>query len=171
VERFLRSRGDSVKKAAKHLRTVLSWRETVGAGTPGGALLPPFPSIPIRPELLPCSPPSRARPSFHLFWKSAGGWDVNKRKLASINASLRCDALLEPPPCGLLALFLQPIPTAQCISSQATVAAARNLLLCLCRFRFIPRSIFKVQSRNSAILWCYYVRMIVRLLVESANGA
>ncbi|XP_062210382.1 uncharacterized protein LOC133911919 [Phragmites australis] len=31
VERFLRSRGDSVKKAAKHLRTVLSWRETVGA--------------------------------------------------------------------------------------------------------------------------------------------
>jgi hypothetical protein len=31
VERFLRSRGESVKKAAKHLRTVLSWRETVGA--------------------------------------------------------------------------------------------------------------------------------------------
>ncbi|GJN30727.1 hypothetical protein PR202_gb19060 [Eleusine coracana subsp. coracana] len=31
VQRFLRSRGDSVKKAAKHLRTVLSWRETVGA--------------------------------------------------------------------------------------------------------------------------------------------
>ncbi|KAF8673773.1 hypothetical protein HU200_048527 [Digitaria exilis] len=29
--RFLRSRGESVKKAAKHLRTVLSWRETVGA--------------------------------------------------------------------------------------------------------------------------------------------
>jgi hypothetical protein len=33
VERFLRWRGESVKKAAKHLRTVLSWRETVGAGT------------------------------------------------------------------------------------------------------------------------------------------
>lgn len=33
VERFLRSRGESVKKAAKHLRTVLSWRDTVGAGT------------------------------------------------------------------------------------------------------------------------------------------
>jgi hypothetical protein len=32
LERFLRSRGDSVKKAAKHLRTVLSWRESVGAG-------------------------------------------------------------------------------------------------------------------------------------------
>ncbi|CAM0872025.1 unnamed protein product [Alopecurus aequalis] len=31
VERFLRSRGDSVKKAAKHLRAVLSWRETIGA--------------------------------------------------------------------------------------------------------------------------------------------
>ncbi|KAK3150891.1 hypothetical protein QOZ80_3AG0239060 [Eleusine coracana subsp. coracana] len=31
VQRFLRSRSDSVKKAAKHLRTVLSWRETVGA--------------------------------------------------------------------------------------------------------------------------------------------
>uniref|UniRef100_A0A804LG78 CRAL-TRIO domain-containing protein n=1 Tax=Zea mays TaxID=4577 RepID=A0A804LG78_MAIZE len=31
LERFLRSRGDSVKKAAKHLRTVLSWRESVGA--------------------------------------------------------------------------------------------------------------------------------------------
>ncbi|RLN41218.1 uncharacterized protein C2845_PM01G07700 [Panicum miliaceum] len=31
VERFLRSRGESVKKAAKHLRTVLSWRENVGA--------------------------------------------------------------------------------------------------------------------------------------------
>ncbi|KAG8074073.1 hypothetical protein GUJ93_ZPchr0006g42593 [Zizania palustris] len=31
VERFLRSRGESVKKAAKHLRAVLSWRETIGA--------------------------------------------------------------------------------------------------------------------------------------------
>ncbi|TVU47906.1 hypothetical protein EJB05_07522 [Eragrostis curvula] len=31
VARFLRPRGESVKKAAKHLRTVLSWRETVGA--------------------------------------------------------------------------------------------------------------------------------------------
>ncbi|KAL6867394.1 hypothetical protein ACP4OV_015418 [Aristida adscensionis] len=31
VQRFLRSRGDSVKKAAKHLRAVLSWRENVGA--------------------------------------------------------------------------------------------------------------------------------------------
>ncbi|KAL5209747.1 hypothetical protein ABZP36_005370 [Zizania latifolia] len=31
VERFLRTRGESVKKAAKHLRAVLSWRETIGA--------------------------------------------------------------------------------------------------------------------------------------------
>uniref|UniRef100_A0A0D9VRB0 CRAL-TRIO domain-containing protein n=1 Tax=Leersia perrieri TaxID=77586 RepID=A0A0D9VRB0_9ORYZ len=31
VERFLRARGESVKKAAKHLRAVLSWRETIGA--------------------------------------------------------------------------------------------------------------------------------------------
>lgn len=31
VERFLRARGDSVKKAAKNLRAVLSWRETIGA--------------------------------------------------------------------------------------------------------------------------------------------
>ncbi|KAK1651902.1 hypothetical protein QYE76_069707 [Lolium multiflorum] len=31
VERFLRSRGDSVKKAAKQLRAALSWRETIGA--------------------------------------------------------------------------------------------------------------------------------------------
>uniref|UniRef100_A0ACD5TVC2 Uncharacterized protein n=1 Tax=Avena sativa TaxID=4498 RepID=A0ACD5TVC2_AVESA len=31
VSRFLRSRGDSVKKAAKHLRAVLSWRDTIGA--------------------------------------------------------------------------------------------------------------------------------------------
>lgn len=32
VERFLRARGESVKKAAKHLRAALSWRETIGAG-------------------------------------------------------------------------------------------------------------------------------------------
>ncbi|KAI4993359.1 SEC14 cytosolic factor-like [Hordeum vulgare subsp. vulgare] len=31
VERFLRARGDSVKKAAKTLRAVLSWREAIGA--------------------------------------------------------------------------------------------------------------------------------------------
>ncbi|THU50994.1 hypothetical protein C4D60_Mb06t26300 [Musa balbisiana] len=30
VERFLRAEGDSVKKAAKHLRAVLSWRESIG---------------------------------------------------------------------------------------------------------------------------------------------
>ncbi|URE02285.1 SEC14 cytosolic factor family protein [Musa troglodytarum] len=30
VDRFLRAKGDSVKKAAKHLRTVLSWRESIG---------------------------------------------------------------------------------------------------------------------------------------------
>ncbi|XP_050215627.1 uncharacterized protein LOC126666797 [Mercurialis annua] len=30
VERFLRSKGDNVKKAAKHLRTCLSWRESLG---------------------------------------------------------------------------------------------------------------------------------------------
>ncbi|XBH86324.1 hypothetical protein VPH35_074010 [Triticum aestivum] len=31
VERFLRAKGDNVKKAAKTLRAVLSWRETIGA--------------------------------------------------------------------------------------------------------------------------------------------
>ncbi|KAJ0982292.1 hypothetical protein J5N97_010547 [Dioscorea zingiberensis] len=30
VERFLRARGDNVKKAAKHLRAVLSWRDNIG---------------------------------------------------------------------------------------------------------------------------------------------
>ncbi|KAM0937614.1 putative CRAL-TRIO lipid binding domain, CRAL/TRIO domain superfamily [Dioscorea sansibarensis] len=30
VERFLRAKGDSVKKAAKHLRAVLSWRDNIG---------------------------------------------------------------------------------------------------------------------------------------------
>ncbi|XP_052190421.1 uncharacterized protein LOC127800058 [Diospyros lotus] len=30
VERFLKSRGDNVKKAAKHLRACLSWRESIG---------------------------------------------------------------------------------------------------------------------------------------------
>ncbi|XP_072979015.1 uncharacterized protein [Typha angustifolia] len=30
VERFLKARGDNVKKAAKHLRAVLSWRESIG---------------------------------------------------------------------------------------------------------------------------------------------
>ncbi|KAG5219269.1 SEC14 cytosolic factor [Salix suchowensis] len=30
VERFLRAKGDNVKKAAKHLRACLSWRETTG---------------------------------------------------------------------------------------------------------------------------------------------
>ena len=60
-------------------------------------------------------------------------------------------------------LFLQlPIPTAQCISSQATVPAAQNLLRCL-PIRFIPRK-FRSTVRNSAIRWCYYVRMIVELL-------
>lgn len=33
VERFLRSKGDSVRKAAKHLRACLSWRESIGTGT------------------------------------------------------------------------------------------------------------------------------------------
>jgi len=32
VERFLRAKGDSVKKAAKHLRACLSWRESTGTG-------------------------------------------------------------------------------------------------------------------------------------------
>ncbi|KAK9287715.1 hypothetical protein L1049_016154 [Liquidambar formosana] len=32
VERFLRAKGDSVKKAAKHLRACLSWRENIGTG-------------------------------------------------------------------------------------------------------------------------------------------
>ncbi|RWW30254.1 hypothetical protein GW17_00005168 [Ensete ventricosum] len=31
VERFLRAEGDGVKKVAKHLRAVLSWRESIGA--------------------------------------------------------------------------------------------------------------------------------------------
>jgi hypothetical protein len=33
VERFLRAKGDNVKKAAKHLRACLSWRESIGTGT------------------------------------------------------------------------------------------------------------------------------------------
>ncbi|KAG6533341.1 hypothetical protein ZIOFF_007208 [Zingiber officinale] len=32
VELFLRAKGDSVKKASKHLRAVLSWREAIGTG-------------------------------------------------------------------------------------------------------------------------------------------
>ncbi|KAL6971535.1 hypothetical protein U1Q18_031214 [Sarracenia purpurea var. burkii] len=31
IERFLRSRGENVKKAAKQLRACLSWRESIGA--------------------------------------------------------------------------------------------------------------------------------------------
>ena len=63
-------------------------------------------------------------------------------------------------------LFLQlPIPTAQCISSQATVPAAQNLLRCL-PIRFIPRK-FRSTVRNSAIPWYHYVRMIfASLLLE-----
>ena len=83
VERFLRSRGENVKKAAKHLRTVLSWRETVGAGTL--ISFHPFLSLShhICRELSVSDPPR---------------WVV-KQKEASvfINASLRCYALLEPP--------------------------------------------------------------------------
>ncbi|KAF8394404.1 hypothetical protein HHK36_020612 [Tetracentron sinense] len=33
VERFLKARGDSVKKAAKHLRACLSWRDSISTGT------------------------------------------------------------------------------------------------------------------------------------------
>ncbi|KAL5980860.1 hypothetical protein ACLOJK_028780 [Asimina triloba] len=33
VGRFLRAKGDSVKKAAKHLRSCLSWRDSIGTGT------------------------------------------------------------------------------------------------------------------------------------------
>lgn len=32
VERFLKAKGDNVKKAAKHLRACLSWRESIGTG-------------------------------------------------------------------------------------------------------------------------------------------
>ncbi|KAJ4722448.1 Random slug 5 [Melia azedarach] len=32
VDRFLRAKGDNVKKSAKHLRTCLSWRENIGIG-------------------------------------------------------------------------------------------------------------------------------------------
>lgn len=32
VDRFLRAKGDSVKKAAKHLRACLTWRDTIGIG-------------------------------------------------------------------------------------------------------------------------------------------
>ncbi|RWR84082.1 endoglucanase 6 [Cinnamomum micranthum f. kanehirae] len=34
VERFLKSKGDNVKKAAKHLRSCLSWRESIGMVEP-----------------------------------------------------------------------------------------------------------------------------------------
>jgi hypothetical protein len=57
VERFLRSRGDSVKKAAKHLRAALSWRETIGAGAPS------FRSISLH-SLLSVSLPVIFRPVF-----------------------------------------------------------------------------------------------------------
>lgn len=33
VERFLKAKGDNVKKAAKCLRSCLSWRESIGSGT------------------------------------------------------------------------------------------------------------------------------------------
>ena len=76
-----------------------------------------------------------------------------------INAALLCSS-------SRRGLFLQlPIPTAQCISSQATVPAAQNLLRCL-PIRFIPRN-FRSTVRNSAIPWYHYVRMIfASLLVE-----
>lgn len=32
IERFLRAKGDNAKKAAKHLRACLAWRETIGTG-------------------------------------------------------------------------------------------------------------------------------------------
>lgn len=32
VDRFLTSKGDNVKKAAKQLRACLSWRESIGIG-------------------------------------------------------------------------------------------------------------------------------------------
>jgi len=32
VERFLRAKGESVKKAAKQLRACLTWRDTIGVG-------------------------------------------------------------------------------------------------------------------------------------------
>lgn len=33
VERFLKAKGDSVKKAAKQLRACLSWRQSIGTGS------------------------------------------------------------------------------------------------------------------------------------------
>jgi hypothetical protein len=91
LERFLRSRGDSVKKAAKHLRTVLSWRESVGAGRLAQL---PFVSHSRSLALAPRSPRAfRAGPSTprNLWW-----WLGREQKEASIsiNASLRCAALL-----------------------------------------------------------------------------
>lgn len=44
VGRFLKARGDRVKKAAKHLRACLSWRDAIGVGS----FLPP-----LYPELRP----------------------------------------------------------------------------------------------------------------------
>jgi len=91
VERFLRSRGESVKKAAKHLRTVLSWRETVGAGT---LISSHSPGAPASAPLLLLS--------FRNLWCLPGP-DMNKRKLVLINAALLCSALLEQPPWPVLA--------------------------------------------------------------------
>ncbi|CAL9121806.1 unnamed protein product [Musa textilis] len=46
VERFLRVEGDSVKKVAKHLRAVLSWRESIGTALSSSFVaLPPVLTI------------------------------------------------------------------------------------------------------------------------------
>ncbi|KAF2284190.1 hypothetical protein GH714_019854 [Hevea brasiliensis] len=51
IERFLKAKGDNVKKAAKHLRACLSWRESIGTDFSHEARLPqiPFAETGVRP--------------------------------------------------------------------------------------------------------------------------
>lgn len=50
VERFLKAKGDSVKKTAKVLRACLSWRNTVGTGNSTTDYYKPNPLVSSRPH-------------------------------------------------------------------------------------------------------------------------
>lgn len=147
MERFLRSRGESVKKAAKHLRTVLSWRETVGAGT-----LISFHSSRSRTTFAESSPCR----TLYSFSEICGGWAVKQKEATSvsINASLRCYAL-----CSSRGLFLQPIPTAQCILVKLLCRRAEFIALPIC---FIHSSTVPATV-HSLVLLCWndlFVRFV-----------
>ncbi|XLS90287.1 hypothetical protein HN51_066295, partial [Arachis hypogaea] len=42
VERFLKQNGDNVKRAAKQLKSCLSWRDSIGTGTYYSLLSPNY---------------------------------------------------------------------------------------------------------------------------------